>query len=332
MNLQIITPSRLHFGLIDLNGELGRINGGFGVALKHPNWNITISKNEIKSNNQSIYEKNIQNLLDKLDNKFSKHNLQSHDFVINATIPHHIGLGSGTQFALAIAKLFTEYNKIKINTHELARIVNRGGTSGIGVAAFEKGGFILDGGHSFGPGKQTDKFLPSSESNAPPPPMLFRFHPPEKWRFVIITPTKYKGLSGKEELKIFQKECPIPSENAEKLSRLILMKILPALVEKNIRIFGEGLTEMQTKFERFGFDKYDNTIVEEILSNLMKQKEVHSAGLSSFGPTIFALSENKENSEKIIEQIKNNFSQNEFLILTSTGINNSGAITSINEI
>ena len=26
------TPSRLHFGLIDMNGEIGRIDGGVGLA------------------------------------------------------------------------------------------------------------------------------------------------------------------------------------------------------------------------------------------------------------------------------------------------------------
>jgi len=36
MRITVQTPSRLHFGLIDLNGELGRINGSFGVALEEP--------------------------------------------------------------------------------------------------------------------------------------------------------------------------------------------------------------------------------------------------------------------------------------------------------
>ncbi|NHK31049.1 MAG: hypothetical protein FK730_06830 [Asgard group archaeon] len=326
MNPQIITPSRLHFGLIDLNGELGRINGGFGVALNYPNWKITLSKNQSTSPSQMKYDEKIQYLLDKMDVKYNNHNLHPHNFKINSEIPEHVGFGSGTQFALAIARLYAEYNKINITTHDLAEIVNRGGTSGIGVAAFESGGFILDGGHSFGKGKQTDKFLPSAKSFALPPPILFRFHPPDNWYFVLITPAKFKGLSGKEELSIFQNECPIPPENAEKLSRLILMKILPALVEKNIRIFGEGLTEMQTKFKRFGLEKYNNTIVNEVLNYIRKQKEIYGSGISSFGPTIFALVENQKNAEIIIKNFKKIFSKDDFLILNSTNINTSGAV------
>ena len=36
MNVRLSTPSRLHFGLIDFNGELGRIDGGAGVAISRP--------------------------------------------------------------------------------------------------------------------------------------------------------------------------------------------------------------------------------------------------------------------------------------------------------
>ena len=40
MRFQIRSPSRLHLSLIDLNGSLGRIDGGFGFALDTPNFVI----------------------------------------------------------------------------------------------------------------------------------------------------------------------------------------------------------------------------------------------------------------------------------------------------
>ncbi|MBS7628477.1 hypothetical protein KEJ23_00610, partial [Candidatus Bathyarchaeota archaeon] len=48
--------------------------------------------------------------------------------------------------ATSISKLLN----LNLTVYELAKIMGRGGTSGIGVAAFDKGGLILDGGHSFG--------------------------------------------------------------------------------------------------------------------------------------------------------------------------------------
>jgi beta-ribofuranosylaminobenzene 5'-phosphate synthase len=37
IKVYVKTPARLHLGLIDLNGDIGRIYGGLGVALDHPN-------------------------------------------------------------------------------------------------------------------------------------------------------------------------------------------------------------------------------------------------------------------------------------------------------
>jgi len=42
----VTTPARLHFGLIDMNGELGRIDGGVGLSLISPHTKITASKNK----------------------------------------------------------------------------------------------------------------------------------------------------------------------------------------------------------------------------------------------------------------------------------------------
>ena len=35
-HIKISTPARLHFGLTDMNGESGRIDGGVGLALESP--------------------------------------------------------------------------------------------------------------------------------------------------------------------------------------------------------------------------------------------------------------------------------------------------------
>ncbi len=37
MKIYVKTPARLHLGLVDLNGDLGRIFGGLGVAIDQPN-------------------------------------------------------------------------------------------------------------------------------------------------------------------------------------------------------------------------------------------------------------------------------------------------------
>ena len=37
MKVYVQNPARLHLGLIDLGGELGRLFGGIGVAINRPN-------------------------------------------------------------------------------------------------------------------------------------------------------------------------------------------------------------------------------------------------------------------------------------------------------
>ncbi|MBN1330793.1 MAG: hypothetical protein JXA54_15075 [Candidatus Heimdallarchaeota archaeon] len=326
MIIKLTTPSRLHFGLIDLNGELGRINGSLGVALENPHWVIEAFDNkmfDLKTPLDVEYIKEIDKIITIFQEKFNcdSSNIK---FQIIEKIPSHIGLGSKTQFSLAIATILMKFHNLSLSLNDLARLIKRGGTSGIGVAAFEAGGIILDGGHSFGLQKETKEFLPSSKSKASPPPVIFRNYPPENWRFLVITPTKIQGSYGSEEVNLFQTECPIPSEQVEKISRLILMKILPALVEKDIKNFGEGLTEMQSQFNRFGFRKYSNTIVDELLQYMQKLTEINGFGISSFGPTIYALIDSEMKSKKIIDEITNNFSSEQFVYLASSKVNTYG--------
>jgi len=323
LEIRVKTPCRLHFGLIDLNGKLGRINGGLGVALEQPGWEIKGWITE-KINPKLSHSPSLISVINKFD-KYFKTTTNDVNFKITTKIPQHIGLGSNTQYCLAIGTILAKIHTIEPSVVEIANAVKRGGTSGIGVAAFDKGGIILDGGHTFGSGKQTESFKPSSVSNASPPPVIFRHNPPSNWCFVLLTPRTDQGAFGKEEIDLFSDNCPIPATEVEKLSRLILVKILPAIIEKDIQAFGEGLTEMQTKFTRFGMSRYKKGIVSDLLNFTRKNKDVYGSGLSSFGPTVFALTDAVEKAKKIIKEVKDTFPKNEFELILSSKVNRTGA-------
>ncbi|MEM4138271.1 MAG: beta-ribofuranosylaminobenzene 5'-phosphate synthase, partial [Sulfolobaceae archaeon] len=125
--LKVIGLSRIHITLIDLEGKYGRFDGSVGVALKFPRIVVSIG--------------NCEKLQISLPFKIP-------GYCVEEDYEPHIGLGRTTQYLLSIAKLAAEYNLKKLSAVELAKLVNRGGTSGIGVYAFEYGGFIVDGGHS----------------------------------------------------------------------------------------------------------------------------------------------------------------------------------------
>ncbi|MHC1586585.1 MAG: beta-ribofuranosylaminobenzene 5'-phosphate synthase family protein, partial [Candidatus Hecatellaceae archaeon] len=216
---------------------------------------------------------------------------------VSGGIPRHVGLGSGTQLALGVAKALAEALNLKLPVRTLARLMGRGGTSGIGVAAFEAGGIIVDGGHSFGPGRQKQDFLPSHYAEAPPPPVLARFYPPEDWRWVVVVPPM-RGAHGLREAEFFREQCPIPASEVAKASRIVLMKLMPALAEADVEAAGEALNMLQ----EVGFKRLEVQLAGSLPKKLMQHlvdQGAYGAGLSSFGPAIYALTTGEKAAENL---------------------------------
>ncbi len=284
MRVSIKTPSRIHITLIDLNASIGRMDGGIGLALDEP----SIELEAVKSDKISVDGP----LADRAKDAAEKtlHGLGLTGGVklkIKRGFAKHVGLGSGTQTALATAKAICELNDRDTTPLEMARLVGRGGTSGIGIEAFTSGGFILDGGHSTG---QKSGFLPSSASKAPPPPTLVNYKFPD-WKVVLVIPKVDMDIHGREEVNIFKTYCPLPIEGVRKLSHLILMKILPSIVERDIVGFGDGISSIQ----KVGFKKIEVGLQTPEVKELMKTCSEHSpaVGLSSFGPVIYCITEDE---------------------------------------
>ncbi|MGF3523126.1 MAG: beta-ribofuranosylaminobenzene 5'-phosphate synthase family protein, partial [Candidatus Bathyarchaeia archaeon] len=91
---------RLHFGLIDLNGDFGRLYGGLGVGINRPNVIL-----EAQPSKTMIVKGKKTELVQTFANKFKEaYNIKANAAItVEQTIPEHMGLGSGTQLALAVA-------------------------------------------------------------------------------------------------------------------------------------------------------------------------------------------------------------------------------------
>ena len=137
MRVYVKTPSRLHLALIDLNGDLGRVDGSMGLALDYPNTILEASRSrklEVFGEQANFVEDLARRFLQRMRIKGAV------TISIRKLIPAHVGLGSGTQLSLAVASALPCIFRIQKTTREMAEIVGRGGTSGIGVMAFEEGG------------------------------------------------------------------------------------------------------------------------------------------------------------------------------------------------
>ena len=296
----IETPSRLHLTLLDLNGIYGRIDGGVGITLKNPclkleaesahnGIEVGFSKSsQLISDYVHDYTIKIENSAIKIKNKLEIEG--GFKFTVETAFPPHSGLGSGTQLSLAVAKLISTMNDQDLTALDLAKIVGRGGTSGIGVESFENGGFIIDGGHKC---NEKEGFLPSSASCASPPPIIARYDFPEDWRIILVIPVVERGVSGAKEVDAFQTYCPIPLKEVERLSHIILMKLMPSVLEADLDTFGDAVNKIQT----IGFKRIENKLQNPYIAKIMNELMVAGAagvGMSSFGPTIFAVTDTNE--------------------------------------
>ena len=291
--MRIDTPSRIHIALIDLNGSYGRVDGGIGLTIEKPGYSMTLAESD--RNSIEFAEKNLpQAVVDEYTLKINRAadrvraELGIEDpfaFTVNKTYPSHSGLGSGTQIALATAKLMTEHAGIHLPSVDLAKIVGRAGTSGIGAHGFDLGGFIVDGGHSK---KQKKDFMPSSASEPIPPVLIGRYDFPEEWGIALVRPKIGTYVCGREEINIFQTCCPLPKDEVKLLSHIIFMNLVPFLIEHDLEGFSACINRIQEiAFNKCEFQLQPPEVTQTM--NLMKEAGIPGVGLSSLGPTLFGV-------------------------------------------
>ena len=296
----IRAPSRLHMSLIDMNGSYKRIDGGVGLALSDPQFVLESQETNEKGYTlefaDGIREDSIEECKDKIPKAAEKIaeicGIESgFHFKVLEAYPAHSGLGSGTQISVCTAHLMTATAGLEFSSRELSTMVGRGGTSGIGTFAHDLGGFIVDGGHSL---EEKPGFLPSSASKAKPATLIARYEFPEEWNILLAMPEVAETMHDQAEVNVFQTYCPIPKTEVEQVSHLILMNLLPALIEKDIKTFGWSIKELQ----KVGFNKLEHSLDAHYLPTMQAIDDAgaYGTGISSFGPTLYTVfdDENKD--------------------------------------
>lgn len=188
-------------------------------------------------------------------------------------IPSHAGLGSGTQLAIAIGTALCKLHKISANTQEIAQTLSRGARSGIGIATFDHGGFIVDGG---------------LENTRAIPPLLVHYSFPQNWRIILIMDHDNQGIHGEQELSAFENLAPFPLADSQAICHHVLMKLLPAMIERDIIPFGQAITDIQSLIgDHFAPAQGGRYTSQRVASLLLYAQSLGHAGIaqSSWGPT-----------------------------------------------
>lgn len=272
--IKITAPARLHLGFVGLEGQSAKTHGALGLAIDqpatvleahhHPKWKVSgIALNKaVKCMNtvraalalrQPIHIKSIQ------------------------SIPEHIGLGSGTQLALSVATACMQLNDHDVSPEMISGLLGRGARSGIGTAAFSKGGFLVD--------CQAEKTRYARAISK-------RIEFPDGWRIILIIDETYQGIHDQTEVNAFESLGGFSTKLSTDLKGVLLNQVVPALEDRDITAFGSGISLIQKQVGDFFKPVQGGRFLSQQVAEVLDYAERNGAagiGQSSWGPTGFII-------------------------------------------
>jgi beta-ribofuranosylaminobenzene 5'-phosphate synthase len=290
--VEVFAPARLHFGFLDLDGGLGRRFGSAGLAIEEFGTRLRLSR----ATQPRARGPAAARALQYLDRAATALGLPAAaGITVTQASPEHAGFGSGTQLGLAIGTALARLHGIEVATPVLAKAIGRGARSGVGIGAFDLGGFIVDGGLG---------------SGTEPAPVVARLEFPEEWRVLLVLDHARQGLHGEAERSAFGALSDFGETLAGRLCRVVLMQLLPGLAERNFGAVSAALAEIQRRlggyFSAAQDGRYTSPAVAAALAWL-EDAGISGVGQSSWGPTGFALCDSVERAGALAAGLSGRF-------------------------
>jgi beta-RFAP synthase len=273
LTVRVEAPARLHLGMLAVAGDGARRFGGLGVSVSRPAVVIEaepgddLSVQGVEAERALTVARRCRDALELPGGARLR--------VVQA-IPPHVGLGSGTKLALAVAQALAAVHGRTVDAPALAQAAGRAARSAVGMWTFALGGLVVEGGVRKGAER--------------PAPLLMRHAVPDEWRIVLVVPKAEPGLSGVAEAQAFGRLLP-SAERSAAIAQLVLTSLLPGLVERDVEEFGAALTRVQRLVgEAFApvqggrFHPRAGALVEALLSG-----GAAGAGQSSWGPAVYGV-------------------------------------------
>ncbi|KYH39430.1 MAG: beta-ribofuranosylaminobenzene 5'-phosphate synthase [Candidatus Bathyarchaeota archaeon B26-1] len=296
MFFTVESSARLHLGFYTISGG-HTAYGSIGVAIEKPRVTVQARGSdevEVRNLTQVRVEGDVAEVVKSLG-------LPGAEVKVLEAIPRHVGLGSTTQIRLSLAYALSRAYGMNWSVRKLAFTLGRGWVSGIGVAAFEHGGFILDSGRTVRGGRVQE---PKSCEDLPK--IVYRMPLPEDWYFVVAVPKGIRGLDEREERPVL--EAPKTDRKLEcELHEAVLTGMLPALARGDAEVFGKALTKVQRLvgryFSRWQGGEFCCWETEEFVEAMLRGG-AYGAGQSSWGPTAYGLVEGEESAKRLLENVR----------------------------
>ncbi|WP_247729124.1 beta-ribofuranosylaminobenzene 5'-phosphate synthase family protein [Halovivax limisalsi] len=282
--------ARLHVGFQNLSLTHERLYGGIGVGLAEPRVRVGASRADAVSAPDEVTRRYAERAVSVLS-------VAGVDVSVERRLPAHVGLGSGTQLALAIYAATAHAYDLEPRVREHAPELGRGGRSGVGVATFEAGGFVVDGGHP------TSRFTaePPATGEWNVPPVVARHDLPADWRFVVALPAAETGRSGDAEDDSIRRvvESGDPA-TADEIAGVLTRRLLPAAAEGRLDAFGDAIG----RIGRLNGSWYAETQgglyrppAGRLVDALESGSVLSGLGQSSWGPAVYGVTDEARAAE-----------------------------------
>ena len=282
--------ARLHFGVLDLRGARGRWFGGIGASAARP----TLLVSAAPADTLAAEGEDAGRAREFARLFLAHHTLRGGALVrVHRSLPPHVGLGSGTQLALAVARALAELYGVASDARALARAVGRARRSAIGTWTFDDGGLVVEG------GRRADQ----DECG----PQVARVPFPSTWRCVVAIPDGAPGISGVGEAEAFARLPAPPERDVERVAHIVLMALLPALADADLAEFGRALSEVQEITGRWFASVQGGTFApgkSSELVRLLSEWGASGVGQSSWGPAVYGIVEGDEASRRLADRVR----------------------------
>ncbi len=285
-DVEVTAGSRLHFGLFGIAVDPSARSGGVGVMVRRPALRVRVRVAERFQAEGAMIERS-ERVAQCIAQAFLDGRRPGVRVGVHEAPGLHMGLGVGTQHAMAVATgMLTLLGTRLPPIDELSAAVGRGRRSLVGSHGFARGGLIVDDGGS---------------GHAP----AYVFFPKD-WRFVLIKEGASPGLAGKPELEAFHRLPPTAVELSQEIRRLALEQLAPAAALGRFEPFAEALYQYGEAagrcFEEAQGGGFASPAIQRRIAWL-RERGISGCGQSSWGPTVFAVTENADDAERLAESL-----------------------------
>lgn len=314
-------PGRLHLGFLDPSATLGRRFGSLGLVIDGFETEVALATaphNEVRADDAAAAAERDRAAahlaaLQRATGCDAPLRLE-----LRQVLPAHAGFGSGTQLALAVGRAFASLHGLSLATAEIARLLGRGLRSGVGIAGFDQGGLLVDGG---------------TGDEGGPAPLLARQEPPADWRVLLVLDPARDGLSGDDERAAIAALPSFDRARAAAVCHEVLMRVLPGAATGDFALFAAGISATQqlvgAHFAPAQGDRLYASPAVARLCDWLADHHVAGVGQSSWGPTGFAILPSAAEAEAALAAARAAGVVDAGLRLQVVGLRNHGATIAV---